>query len=438
MTKQEGCSQEDEPRRTFRLGIAECLGLAFAAVMILALAANLITQKSEVLRTQFIRTSQNVQSLLQNGDALLAALADYHLTVNGALSAVQPASPRLLAHKAAAVHEQAQLQIDSLFAASPEHASDLKHAVAVYEATAKDILRSDQRRRALRDQYGDGAAALEKRTQDALEGAWKIFGRVVARQSLLALSQAASELYSQAQGLQGPGVIDSQAVQDIIAGEQKLDAVLTRYEKSLRRSQGDAWLMETRASLANLVELRESLSASSLDCVRQQRALEQQHAAIESVLLQQLATIKQRTPETTVTTQTSVTPAKPNNSMLWLSAVVLGLVLLISAATVYSVARPVRRLMAATRRVAQGEVDVLVPRGGLRELDGLALAFNSMAAQLAQARASVQAYQAQLEARVDERTRQLQHLAEHDPLTQLPNRRQLLSHIENALQAART
>ncbi|MET0987806.1 MAG: EAL domain-containing protein, partial [Steroidobacteraceae bacterium] len=121
----------------------------------------------------------------------------------------------------------------------------------------------------------------------------------------------------------------------------------------------------------------------------------------------------------------------------WVSAVVLGLVLLISAATVYSVARPIRRLVIATRRVAQGEVDVLVPRGGLREVDGLALAFNSMATQLAQARASVQAYQAQLEARVDERTRQLQHLAEHDPLTELPNRRQLLAHVEGVLRAAR-
>ena len=437
MTKQDGCSQEDQPRRTFRLGLAECLGLAFAAVMILALAANLITQKSEVLRTQFIRTSQDVQSLVQDGDALLAALADYHLTVNGALSAVQPASPRLLAHKAAAVHEQAQLHVDALFAASPEQARDVKRAVATYETTAQELLRRDQRRRALRDQYGDGAAAMEKRAQDALDGGWKIFGRVVARQSLVALLQAASELHSQAQGLQSPGAIDNQAVRDIVASEQKLEAALTQYEKSLRRSQGEAWLAETRAALTQLMELRQSLADTSRDCVRQQRALEQQHATIESVLLQQIASIRQRTPATTVTTETSVTPAKPNTSMLWLSAVVLALVLLISAATVYSVARPVRRLVAATRRVAQGEVDVLVPRGGLRELDGLALAFNSMAAQLAQARASVQAYQAQLEARVDERTRQLQHLAEHDPLTELPNRRQLLAHIDGALRAAR-
>ena len=43
----------------------------------------------------------------------------------------------------------------------------------------------------------------------------------------------------------------------------------------------------------------------------------------------------------------------------------------------------------------------------------------------------------QLEARVDERTRELNHLAHHDPLTDLPNRRHLLAHLDEAIDRAR-
>ncbi|MBF8293141.1 MAG: hypothetical protein HW392_1968, partial [Steroidobacteraceae bacterium] len=97
---------------------------------------------------------------------------------------------------------------------------------------------------------------------------------------------------------------------------------------------------------------------------------------------------------------------------------------------------PVRRLLQATRRLADGESGVTVPRGGIKELDQLAISFNHMAEQLASAQALARQYHGQLEAKVEERTRQLQHLAEHDPLTRLPNRRQLLAQLNNALARA--
>ena len=79
-----------------------------------------------------------------------------------------------------------------------------------------------------------------------------------------------------------------------------------------------------------------------------------------------------------------------------------------------------------------------VVRGGVQELDVLAGAFNQMAEQLERAEAEVRRNHAQLEARVAERTQELQHLAHHDPLTQLPNRRHLFSRLESALVRART
>ena len=61
---------------------------------------------------------------------------------------------------------------------------------------------------------------------------------------------------------------------------------------------------------------------------------------------------------------------------------------------------------------------------------------NTMADQISHAEDELRANQAELERRVHERTRQLQHLAYHDPLTQLPNRRQLAARLPNALARA--
>ncbi len=62
--------------------------------------------------------------------------------------------------------------------------------------------------------------------------------------------------------------------------------------------------------------------------------------------------------------------------------------------------------------------------------------YNAMAAKLRAAHTVTREYQTELEVRVDERTRQLQHLAEHDPLTGLPNRRQLWTYLEAAIESA--
>jgi diguanylate cyclase (GGDEF)-like protein len=59
-----------------------------------------------------------------------------------------------------------------------------------------------------------------------------------------------------------------------------------------------------------------------------------------------------------------------------------------------------------------------------------------MADQLAEGREAARNYQEGLEATVTLRTRELRHLAEHDPLTQLPNRRQLHMHLKAVITRA--
>ena len=120
-----------------------------------------------------------------------------------------------------------------------------------------------------------------------------------------------------------------------------------------------------------------------------------------------------------------------------MSSAVLVVLLYLCVATILSIVRPVRRLLAATRRLARGENTRVVASGGIRELDTLTDAFNSMAQQLAVARAATRDAQQRLEAKVEERTRQLQELAEQDPLTGIANRRQLFVELNRALDQAR-
>jgi diguanylate cyclase (GGDEF)-like protein len=115
-------------------------------------------------------------------------------------------------------------------------------------------------------------------------------------------------------------------------------------------------------------------------------------------------------------------------------AILLTLIALVL--TAWAITWPVRRLTAGTRRLAAGHLATRVTRGGAREIDELASAFNQMAAELEDAERTVKTHQLQLERRVEERTRQLKHLAEHDPLTNLPNRRQLFQRLNDMLAAA--
>ncbi len=113
---------------------------------------------------------------------------------------------------------------------------------------------------------------------------------------------------------------------------------------------------------------------------------------------------------------------------------VLGVVALVSVLLFVGVSAPVRRLTAATKLQAGGNRAARALRGGSAEIDELARSFNTMTAQIARAESELRAHQAELEQRVAERTRQLHHLAHHDPLTQLPNRRQLSTRLSAALE----
>ena len=166
-----------------------------------------------------------------------------------------------------------------------------------------------------------------------------------------------------------------------------------------------------------------------------QRALTAVQPALTAVLAAHGA-LEANGERATETTSTSDQKPKGLGLIFWISTAVVTILLWVSIRTVMSVVEPVRRIRSATLKIAGGETGARVKRGGIRELDDLAISFNRMAEQLSDAKATARNYQEQLEARVKLRTRELRHLAEHDPLTLLPNRRQLFTHLKAAVARA--
>src|SRR5690606_3673103 len=128
--------------------------------------------------------------------------------------------------------------------------------------------------------------------------------------------------------------------------------------------------------------------------------------------------------------------AEKRRLVWWLTGGRLLVVLRISIGTVRSIVVPIRRLLDATSRLGKHGIHEPVPGGGIRELDTLAESFNLMAEELVAARRSTEQHKLELEQRVADRTRQLRELAEKDPLTGLPNRRQLAVLLAEALGTA--
>ena len=109
------------------------------------------------------------------------------------------------------------------------------------------------------------------------------------------------------------------------------------------------------------------------------------------------------------------------------------LALLVLAITAAVVTWPVRRLTAGARRLASGDLTTRVRGAARARSTSSPTRSTRWPSELDEAERAVKSYQAQLEARVEERTQQLRHLADHDPLTNLPNRRHLFQRLNEMI-----
>jgi diguanylate cyclase (GGDEF)-like protein len=476
-----------------RLGISATLTMAFVSVAILAAAANLIVVSGpSIIRTMEMEPHGQAPPALQpltptpqapvaqtppvtrmDPSALISAVDQFDNGVNVRKQANTTDNALRLQRSNDAVDRAA-----AAFAASGRGIAkqpdlqQLDAAIQTHKQDGGEVVRLADDRRALLDEYANRYEVMRSRMNASLDRALKIFGRVVARQSLIKLRDALENIGRQIPSLSRTGDYEPSTMAAIVAAETELAATLDKYASGQSSSQKKEWLAAMQEDFARLVAARISLVQLDEES-RASGARFQETAAEITTLAETIArtpipapkrksSSKSSPPRLQVDPEgvhpiiypvidarayqvpryrsmtTTVRPAdnRPRMLIAWISASVLLLLVATSFLTVRSIVVPVRRLLHATARLARGDVDVRVPAGGIKELATLGVAFNRMAEQLATAQANARRYQQDLEQQVVERTRQLQFLAEHDPLTSLPNRRQLSKLLNAAIERA--
>jgi len=449
-------------RLGLRIGIATTLSVAFFAVAILAVAANVIAER---------RFDPIAPIALPVAPATTPSLAkvDRSPIFDGSVERLRLALDRFdraTHHRVASQDANAEFQkaaedlrrqrrnlLDQLTGQSDANEERIfNHVFDAHARIGAELISTADHSRELISGYTKRYEVMRSRARDAIDHAWKLFGRVVARQSVVALNRHIEELGTHAIGLSIENEDQSNSSNSaLVAGENAIATTLLENERSFEKSQGKDWVVSMREDLAYLASTRVAI----LQNHEQQHDLADHFAQTQSQL--KAPSPRYAVPESARapvvdTPPTNPPVSSPTRSLLaphvehpnerrktviaWLSAGVLLLLTVISVVTVRSVVGPVKRLVHATGRLAQGDTTVRVHAGGIKELSSLASAFNSMAAQLALAECAKREYQQQLEAKVEERTEQLKHLASNDPLTSLPNQRQLFVMLDQALKGA--
>jgi diguanylate cyclase (GGDEF)-like protein len=448
------------------LGITARLTLAFAGVAILAATAHLFVSETAAI---IVRTIYGPQAVEHEAAAVRitahAQPATANISTSGLRAALRRHDDAVQAHAAegskvtGARHAEATAELEAELAKLPPAAAQsdagraLAAAIAEHEAAGKALVDASQLKQRLLARYSTIFARMHARLQESIDRAWKIMGRVVARQSLLRLSSDLDDMQQAFAARHGMGT-GGDAMARVSQAEKSFAATLQQHEGGLRRSQGKEWFDSMLADGALLESSRRQL----LDAEAREKSTSQEFgrgsaelgrqlsgftdAAAESIALApridvtRAATGDLDVPNATASssaasrTVSSPTPGSPHRMLVaWMTVVVLAVVAWLSFATIVSIVRPVRRLLAATNRLARGERFDPVPPGGIRELDRLTTSFNNMAAQVVFVHSN-------LESRVAERTQQLRQFAERDPLTGLVNRRQLFVELNEAIASA--
>jgi diguanylate cyclase (GGDEF)-like protein len=421
----------DEGRARFRPGMAARVALGFAAIAVAVFAANILIQKStSTARERMRQLVVKHEPVVRATESLASTISVYErVTIDRAERGVGSLKTVEIASQNVADASAAYLAV----AENPSSLQPFADEVEAFRVSGAELTRSSGQHRARQQAYWVRLRELDEMLNAPQAQAARFAGGVFASEALLELSQSLGSIRENVGAALGTQAPDG--LQRVVASESAFTRALQRHHSALVKVQGEIWIENVTARFRKLLADRRGIFDVSADLEQRSIAFRDRGVALWSKVLTQLVA-PARDALAHADTLASEAAVAADQDLRWGSVIVLVLLLVVSLLTVSGVSGPVRRLTEATRRLASGAIHTRVPRGGVREIDTLAGAFNQMAEQLERAEAEVRRQHLQLESRVVERTRELEHLAHHDPLTQLPNRRRLFEHLQSVLTPA--
>lgn len=423
------------PFQPFRLSLAIRLGIGFALIAVVLLLGHAAAQRDMRLAIETLHETQTAQvPLSRAADALTfsvvafdrAVLAEVRTPTDGDHASVSEAEAALLA------------SLDAYAALKPDSSDEVprfRSEVQDHTRLGWSLIDIGSRRRAALNGIRDALDELTQRISTAFGSDAQVPDPALARRAYAELELELGRLRAAFNSylVSEPGTADK-ALDRAIRG---LRATLGRHRDELRRSPGRAWLELVDEDLGKVERLQQEVLRHDASIAALRGRFAESGLQLPLRLDAALAAPASRAVAESAGSAVDAT-LSADRAIRRLTYLVLGVTLLVSVVTVLGVTRPVRRLTRATRALSRGGHHVRVPPGGARELEELGEAFNQMAEQLAEADREVARNQRELEDRVRARTRKLTHLANHDPLSGLPNRRFAFNHLRRAVRTAAT
>src|SRR5580658_6107535 len=408
-----------------RLGIGWRLGLGLAAVATVLIVGEVLAARTAREALDAIHSMEEEhEPLARRASAVMEKLVAYDRVVGEYVQARSGADFASLTQAGDALEAAVGRYFEGMPTPDPE-TTRLHEQLTHHIANARELASRAAQRAQWAQERQAALYRIYQRIASAGGSGLVINGtQVMARRSL-------AELEAAVEAVRG----DPGSSAAVAQRERYFRAVLDAHGAELQSSPGSAWLALIREDFALATHLR--LEVARYDAVSgpEWHSLFEESAALTAGVDDLLQRPARR--EMLLAAQRTARSAEvAESTLINTGAAVLALLLFVSLLLIRGISRPVRRLTAATRLLASGDRVARAPRGGSAEIDELAESFNTMADRIAYAEAKLRAHQMQLERHVAERTQQLHHLAHHDPLTQLPNRRQLSARLAEALTRA--
>jgi diguanylate cyclase (GGDEF)-like protein len=413
------------------LPITAWLVLGFAFVIGAFVTSNIVTQRSARLATADVARAQDeFEPLARHARELGAAAAAFDRAVLAFLRSGSLENKNAVVEMGTRLSEAITDSADFARLRNDPSIEEMAARLAQQQAQGFQLLALQETRNSTLRSLEKALNDLDRRMSSAGGRGLRFGDNLLARPAIVELTEAVERVRNDAVTALAQRTGDDPPA--TTRGEIELRGVLDRYDAELRRSPGEAWLGLLLEDFNRAMTLRRRMNQLEGQIERERIAYSAAGDALTTQIREEIETPAWR--ELTASAdkaKLAVEEAKQTIADATFKSVLLALLVLAITAAV--VTWPVRRLTVGARRLASGDLTTRVRAGGASEVAELAYAFNQMAAELDAAEKAVKSYQAQLEARVEERTQQLRHLADHDPLTSLPNRRHLFQRLNEMI-----